>query len=369
MSQTPTVEPLGLLHGAEAADAIASGFAQPLTAAGAAFTLARLLNNTGTNPSFRRKPESIPPKNQRGLADGPPVVPAQSLPNQLLTPPTQWAGLLLSEPLIVGIVNVTPDSFSDGSDRLSPAQAVAAGIAMAEAGAAIIDVGGESTRPGSDPTPSDIEQARILPVIRELAQAGLTVSVDTRNASTMEAALDAGAAIVNDVSALSHDTKAASLIARRRCPVVLMHMRGEPKTMQAHAVYGDIALDVARELADRLEAAERAGIAREQIALDPGIGFAKRASHSGELLRRLPLLLTLGCPLLVGLSRKSLIGSLGQVDRPKDRLPGSLAGALFALSRGASILRVHDVPETAQAIRVWRAMVGPATPYTSGRLP
>jgi dihydropteroate synthase len=259
----------------------------------------------------------------------------------------------------MGIVNVTPDSFSDGGDLLNKEQAVATGITMAEAGAAIIDVGGESTRPGADPTPPELEQARILPVIRDLARAGLTVSVDTRNASTMQAGLDAGAAIVNDVSALSHDPDAASVIARHGCPVVLMHMRGEPKTMQAHALYDDIALDVARELRARLEAAEQAGIARERIALDPGIGFAKRASHSGELLRRLPLLLTLGSPLLVGLSRKSLIGRLGQVDRPKDRLPGSLAGALFALSHGASILRVHDVPETAQAVRVWRAMVGP----------
>lgn len=344
MSQPPTVEPLGLLHGPEAAEAIAKGFALPLTATGAAFTLARLLNEAGR------------------------IVPAASLPPTPFTPPPRWAGLPLSQHLIMGIVNVTPDSFSDGGDQLDPAQAVATGIAMAEAGAAIIDVGGESTRPGSDPTPPDIEQARILPVIRDLACAGLIVSVDTRNVSTMEAALDAGATIVNDVSALSHDPDAASIVACRGCPVVLMHMRGEPKTMQAHATYDDIALDVARELAARLETAQKAGIPRDRIALDPGIGFAKRASHSGELLRRLPLLLTLGCPLLVGLSRKSLIGRLGQAARPKDRLPGSLAGALFALSRGASILRVHDVPETAQAIRVWQAMLGPPPPHTTRSL-
>jgi dihydropteroate synthase len=343
LSETHTVEPFGLVHGVEAALALASGVAQPLTANGTAFTFARLMNEGGR------------------------IVPAATLPEALLRPPPRWAGLSLAEPVIMGIVNVTPDSFSDGGDRLDATQAVGAGLGLAKAGAAIIDVGGESTRPGADPTPPDQEQARILPVIRDLARAGLIVSVDTRNASTMAAALDAGAAIINDVSALSHDPEAAALVARRGCPVVLMHMRGQPKTMQAHATYHDIALEVLKELTDRLNVAEEAGIARERIALDPGIGFAKRARHSGELLGRLPLLLTLGCPLLVGLSRKSLIGALGQTERPKDRIPGSLAGALFALSRGASILRVHDVAETTQAVRVWRAMVGNFEPTGSQR--
>ncbi len=256
----------------------------------------------------------------------------------------------------MGVLNVTPDSFSDGGDFLDPEAAIAAGLAMAAAGADIIDVGGESTRPRSQPTPLDVEQARILPVIRGLASAGLRVSVDTRHAPTMAAALDAGAAIVNDVSALSHDTEAASLVAARGCPVVLMHMRGEPVDMYAEAHYGDVVADVRRELAERIAAAERAGVAPGRIAIDPGIGFAKRPGQSMELLRRLPELASLGYPILVGVSRKSFMAGIAKEADPRRRLPGSLAAGLFALSRGAAILRVHDVAETIQALRVWQAL-------------
>jgi dihydropteroate synthase len=256
----------------------------------------------------------------------------------------------------MGVLNVTPDSFSDGGDHLAPDAAIAAGLAMGAAGADIIDVGGESTRPGAQPTPPDVEQRRILPVIRSLAAAGLRVSVDTRHAPTMAAALDAGAAIVNDVSALGHDPAAAALVAARNCGVVLMHMRGDPADMYAEAHYGDVVLDVRRELAERIAVAERAGIASGQIAIDPGIGFAKTSGQSMELLRRLPELASLGYPILIGVSRKSFIAGIIKQADPRRRLPGSLAAGLFALSHGATILRVHDVAETVQAITVWQVL-------------
>jgi dihydropteroate synthase len=267
-----------------------------------------------------------------------------------------WAGLSLDRPRIMAILNVTPDSFSDGGSFLDLDTAIAAGLAMAAAGADIVDVGGESTRPRAQATPPEIEQSRILPVIRALASSGLRVSVDSRNAATMAAALDAGAGIVNDVSGLTFDPASAALVARRECPVVLMHMRGDPASMFTQARYDDVVVDVRRELSDRTAAAERAGIARDRIAIDPGIGFAKRATQSMELLRGLPALATLGYPILVGVSRKSFIASVtGEAD-PRGRLPGSLAAGLFALSHGAVILRVHDVAETVQAIRVWQAL-------------
>jgi dihydropteroate synthase len=267
-----------------------------------------------------------------------------------------WAGLSLDRPRVMGVLNVTPDSFSDGGVHFDPEAAIRAGLAMAGAGADIIDVGGESTRPGAQPTSVAEEQARVLPVIRALVGAGVLVSVDTRHASTMRAALDAGAAIVNDVTALSHDPAAAGVVAAFGCPVVLMHMRGDPATMNARAVYTDVAREVIDELALSIEAAERAGIAREAIAIDPGIGFAKLAPHSVELLRRLPELAVLRCPILVGVSRKSFIGRVGGEADPQLRLPGSVAAGLFAVSRGASILRVHNVAETIQALRVWQAL-------------
>jgi len=267
-----------------------------------------------------------------------------------------WAGLSLDRPRVMAVLNVTPDSFSDGGAFLDTAKAIAAGLAMASAGADIVDVGGESTRPASAPTSPEVEQARIIPVIRALSAAGVRVSVDTRHAATMALALDAGAAIVNDVYGLAHDPAAAPLVAERGCPVVLMHMRGSPADMYAQASYGDVAADVMRELGERLAAAERAGIARDAIAVDPGIGFAKTAEQSIELLRRLTELAALGRPILVGVSRKSFIGAItGETDATR-RLPGSLAAALAALSRGASILRVHDVSATIQAIKVWQAL-------------
>jgi dihydropteroate synthase len=264
-----------------------------------------------------------------------------------------WAGLTLDRPRVMGILNVTRDSFSDGGRHDDLRAAIDAGLALADAGADIVDVGGESTRPGAAAVAPEEEQERVVPVIRALARAGLRVSVDTRNASTMRAALDAGALIVNDVSALTHDPAAVRLVAERRCPVVLMHMRGTPADMNSRAVYADVVGDVTSELADRLDAALRGGVAPEAIALDPGIGFAKLAEHSVALLRGLSQVVALGQPVLVGVSRKSFIGRLTDEPDPGQRVAGSLAAGLFAVLQGISILRVHDVRETVQALTMW----------------
>ena len=267
-----------------------------------------------------------------------------------------WAGI--ERPAIMGILNATPDSFSDGGERLGPGAAIETGLGMMADGADILDIGGESTRPGATAVQPEEEQARVLPVVAALARAGAVVSIDSRNASTMARALDVGARIVNDVSGLSYDAAALPLVAARRCPVVLMHMRGTPATMAAHAAYRDVAGEVADELGGRVEAAVAAGVARADIMIDPGFGFAKSVEHDVELLQRLPLLLNLGCAVMVGLSRKRTVGALGEERRLKRRGAGSVAAALAALDRGARVVRVHDVAETRQAMRVWSALAG-----------
>lgn len=273
--------------------------------------------------------------------------------------PAIWAGLSLGRPRVMAILNITPDSFSDGGVYGGQATAVAAGMAMAEAGADIIDVGGESTRPGARLVAPEEEQARVLPVIGALAKQGARISIDTRNAATMAAALDAGAAIVNDVSALTHDPAAMSLVARRGCPVVLMHMRGTPESMNQHADYpSGVVNEVVAELRQRVLDAEAAGIAPAAIAVDPGIGFAKKPEQSVALLRNLASVAELGKAIVAGVSRKGFIGQISRQPDPASRFPGSIAAGLFALSRGAHILRVHDVAQTIEAIRVWEALKG-----------
>ena len=267
----------------------------------------------------------------------------------------RWAGLTLDRPIIMGVLNVTPDSFSDGG-RVSPDAAIAAGLTMRADGADIVDVGGESTRPGADPVALEEELGRVIPVIRALAEAGILISVDTRGAAVMEAALDAGATIVNDVSALTHDPDAAGLVAERACPVILMHMRGTPATMMGLARYDDVTAEVLAEIRLRIAAAEQAGIAREAIAIDPGFGFAKHPRHSLTLLRQLDQLAEAGFPIVAGVSRKSFIGAIGGEQEAARRFPGSIAAGLFALTKGAAILRVHDVRQTMQAVKVWHAL-------------
>jgi len=267
-----------------------------------------------------------------------------------------FAGLTLARPVIMGIVNVTPDSFSDGGRHLDPGVAVAAGERMAAEGAAILDVGGESTRPGAQAVALEEELARVLPVVRALAARGHRVSVDTRHARVMAAALDAGAAIVNDVTALTHEPESLPLVAARRAPVVLMHMRGTPDTMLKLTQYDDLVGEVEAYLAGRLAACRDAGLANDQLCIDAGIGFAKTAEQSAALVAATGRFARLGVAVLVGASRKSFIGRLSRGEPPDQRLPGSLAAALAAVAQGAHILRVHDVAETAQALRIWEAV-------------
>jgi len=255
----------------------------------------------------------------------------------------------------MGVLNVTPDSFSDGGDYASPAAALARGRAMIAAGADVLDIGGESTRPGSDTVPNDEEISRVLPVIGPLAGEGVLISSDTRKSAVMSATVAAGARIINDISALTFDPNGLQTIVALRVPIVLMHAAGDPKTMQKDPRYRDASLDVFDYLEGRVNAAVAAGIPRSDILVDPGIGFGKGLDHNLGLLSELALLKGLGVGVLLGVSRKSFIGRVSGVQNPKDRLPGSLAAALHGLDQGVDVVRVHDVPETIQAIALWRA--------------
>lgn len=258
-------------------------------------------------------------------------------------------------PRIMGILNVTPDSFSDGGRLASVADAVAAGLRMRDAGAAIVDVGGESTRPGAQPVPPDEERARVLPVIEGLARAGVPVSIDSRNAPVMRAALAAGATMLNDVSALTHDPDSLGVAVASDAPVVLMHMAGTPETMQQAPHYADVLAEVRAWLAARIAACEAAGIPRARLIADPGIGFGKGLQHNLALLGGLEAFHALDVPILLGASRKSLIAGIAGAAPPDQRLGGSLALAIRAAEAGCQWVRVHDVPETAQALAVWQA--------------
>ena len=258
---------------------------------------------------------------------------------------------------LMGVVNVTPDSFSDGGLYFDPEAAIAHGRELVEDGAEILDVGGESTRPGAEPVGEKEELRRVVPVIRGLTDAKSRISVDTSKAAVAAAALDAGAEIVNDITALRGDPAMAALCAERDATVVLMHMLGEPRTMQDDPRYDDVVAEVKAFLAKRIEAAIAAGIDEERIWLDPGIGFGKTGAHNMELLRALGELRDLGRPLVVGTSRKSFIGKVD--GSPADRrLGGTIASSVLAAAEGADVLRVHDVAEMRQALRVATAILG-----------
>jgi dihydropteroate synthase len=257
----------------------------------------------------------------------------------------------------MGVVNVTPDSFSDGGLFLDAEAAIAHGRALLADGADILDVGGESTRPGADPVPAGEERRRTEPVVAALAAGGATVSIDTSKASVAAAALDAGARIVNDVTALRGDPGLAALCAERGCGLVLMHMQGTPRTMQADPRYGDVVDDVRSFLADRVAHATAAGVAEERIWVDPGIGFGKTLRHNLELLSRLGELRELGRPIVVGTSRKSFLGRLTGRE-PDERLGGTIASNVAALLAGAEVFRVHDVGPVREALAVAAALDG-----------
>lgn len=263
----------------------------------------------------------------------------------------------LDQPQVMGILNITPDSFSDGGQFLDdPEVASAHASAMLEAGAAIIDIGGESTRPGAAAVWEGDELKRVVPMIKRLASAGAAISIDTRRPAVMEAALAAGAHILNDVSALRHDPRSLEFAARSGAPVVLMHAPGEGDDLHSGGAYSDVVLDVFDWLAERRDAAIAAGIPRDRIVLDPGIGFGKSVADNLALMNALPLFHALGQPLLVGVSRKRMIGALSGEAPAHQRLGGSIMLATRALEAGVQLLRVHDVPETVQALRVWRGL-------------
>lgn len=261
-------------------------------------------------------------------------------------------------PKVMGIVNLTPDSFSDGGRISSPGEAVDFARRLAFSGADLLDLGGESSRPGAVAVPLEQELARVLPVVEALCgEIAIPISIDTTKAEVARAALDGGASIINDISALAADQKMARVAADSGAGVVLMHMQGSPATMQLSPQYGDVVVEVYDFLARRLDWAEKRGIPRDRIAVDPGIGFGKTREHNLEILRNLERFATLGCAILVGVSRKGILGSI--TGRPvSERAAGSVAAALDACLRGARVVRVHDVAETADAIRVWSALRG-----------
>lgn len=257
---------------------------------------------------------------------------------------------------VMAVLNVTPDSFFDGGRHFDTGQAIADGLAMAQAGADVIDIGGESSRPGAEPVAQADELARVIPVIQGLRrQCALPISIDSYKAPVARAALDAGADIVNDISALGFDPAMVPLVAGEKVPVILMHMRGTPRTMQADPQYADVVREVRDFLAERLYDAMDAGVEAESIVLDPGIGFGKTVEHNLQLLRGLSMVAALGQPLLVGVSRKNFIGKILGVGADQ-RLEGSLAAAVAAVLGGANIIRVHDVAATCRAVRLADAL-------------
>ena len=353
------LEPLGLTTGLAAEAAATAGRALTLAGGPAVFTHARLWRrgNGEVAGALATADELMAWSAAQAQAGDNRV--AELLGNATRPRPA-FAGLPLAgpgwQPHLMGIVNVTPDSFSDGGEFDTPEAAIAHGRMLIADGAEIVDVGGESTRPGAEPVPVAEELARVVPVVAALAAEGALVSVDTRRADVMRQALAAGARIVNDVTALAGDPDSLAVVAEAKVPVVLMHMMGEPRTMQEAPAYDDVVFDVYDALAERLRVCQAAGIERDAIAIDPGIGFGKTVEHNLSLIARMAVFHGLGCALLLGVSRKSFIGWLSRDEPPKGRLPGSLVAGLGGLSGGAQLLRVHDVAETAQALSLWHGL-------------
>ena len=285
-----------------------------------------------------------------------------------VVPQLDCAGRLLrlDVPRVMGIVNVTPDSFSDGGDHPTADAAVAHGLKLAGEGADVLDVGGESTRPGADDVPLEEELRRVIPVVERLAKGtSLPISIDTSKPEVMRAAVEAGAGMINDVFALRR-AGALDVAASLGVPVVLMHMLGEPRSMQDAPAYDDVVAEVHRFLAERIFAAEMAGIAKKRIVVDPGFGFGKTLDHNLALLARLERFTELGVPVMAALSRKKGIGALTGREDPRDRVHGSVAAALIAAQRGARLVRVHDVAATVDALKVWNAVAAVAVPRDKG---
>lgn len=341
------LRPIGLLWGDVALEAQRTGAAMQLAGGWTFFTALEIIE--GTPGKTTRK---VAPFRDLAASSEPQIRDALT---RLSTPRLPIAGVSMAQPRLMGIVNVTPDSFSDGGDFETTNNAVAHAFKLVADGADFIDIGGESTRPGSMDVEETEELRRVSPVLKQLDSLDAPISIDTRKAAVMAAAVGCGANIINDVSALSHDPRAAITAKHAECPVILMHAQGDPRTMQDAPQYEDVVLEVYDYLEARAQAAEQAGIFRERLVIDPGIGFGKTLEHNIALLANLTLFQSMGFPVLLGASRKRMIGTITGTTAPKERVAGSIGAALAAVSQGVQIVRVHDVAETRQALDVWLA--------------
>jgi dihydropteroate synthase len=346
------VTPRAFLHGAPARDAVDAGWAWPLSGGNLGYAAIDIsvreggaVNRLGvmTRATYEKEIRTMAPKLSA-------AVEVRLNAMALSLPP--FAGCDMTLPVVMGVLNVTPDSFSDGGKHNTLDAAIMHGLRLAEAGADIVDVGGESTRPGAQPVSEADELARVIPVILALAGNGVRVSIDTRHANVMKQALTSGATIVNDVSALTGDAASEGMVAEAKAPVVLMHMQGDPCTMQDAPSYVWAPGDVFDYLESRIAACVAAGIPASSIAVDPGIGFGKNDVHNAEILEHVAMFHGLGCALVLGVSRKGFIGRMSRGEAADQRLAGSLAAAVHAVGQGVQILRVHDVAETHQALAV-----------------
>jgi len=349
------VGPAGIVAGATAAAALASGQAWSLAGGSLAFSACSVLLRHANQVIEAAAPfcDVLDWSEAEGGAVSRHVGTLLTRFGKIRPP---FAGLAMDRPRVMGIVNVTPDSFSDGGRFFDTEAAIAHGLTLLEAGADLLDVGGESTRPGAEEVAADEEMRRVVPVVRALAERGAIVSVDTRHASVMGAAVEAGAAIINDITALSGDPQSVSVAAKSGASVVLMHTNGDPRIMQQDPHYAFAPLDIYDYLAGRLDVCRAAGIPDERLCVDPGIGFGKTVAHNLQIMARLGLFHGLGVPVLLGVSRKAFIGKVSRGEPASERLAGSLAAALQGVEQGTQILRVHDVAETVQAVAVWRSI-------------
>ncbi len=341
------LRPIGLLWGADAAEAVRLRIAGRLAGGSGAFSIVEIIRRTGGSTarevvSFAALCHTA----ERSIRDRLDALSARR---------PDIAGIDFGRTRVMGVINVTPDSFSDGGQTLEERSAVKHGLRLAAEGADILDVGGESTRPGSDGVAVEEEGRRVTSVVEQLSREGLVVSIDTRKPQIMASAVAAGARIINDVSALTFEAQSAALAASLGVPVVLMHAKGNPKTMQINPVYDDVALDVYDELSALLAAAERAGLPKSNLLVDPGIGFGKTFRHNAEILKNLAVFHGMGVPVVVGASRKAFLGAISGERTAHERVAASVGAALAGAGQGVQVVRVHDVKETVHALKVWRA--------------
>lgn len=342
------LQPIGFLYAAAAREATVAGVALALGGSSIAFQSLRVWHREKDHVVHK----IVPVAALRETADAS----LRATLERMCADRPAIAGLNFDMPAVMGILNATPDSFSDGGDYLDPDIAVTQGVRMVNAGADIIDVGGESTRPGAETVPVAEELRRVLPIIKALSQHGIRISVDTRKPDVMAAAADAGAAILNDVSGLTYAPDSPAIAARLQLPTILMHAQGDPKTMQSEPRYADVVLDVYDHLESRIRTAIQAGLPRQLLVADPGLGFGKTLNHNLSLMQNLSMFHGLGVPLLIGASRKRTIRDITAAATPKDTVPGNIASALSAISQGVHIIRAHDIIATRQAILMWKAL-------------